>query len=864
MKKRSTLFGLARIIIFVLTIVYGCPLTAQETTLKADFTTDVVSGRPQLVVHFTDKSNGNPIKWSWDFGDGGTSTEQNPVHTYYSCGVYSVSLTVTNDSMTYGVKMDSLICVKPEAAANTIYSTTTGGKWSSSSTWVGGVTPSVSDDVVINGDVILNYSHNFECNNLIISAGKELSSVSFNGDYTHLTVHGDLCNKGTIGDTKSFSMVVEKKLINDGSIGANTNLSNSDYLSIEVQGELINNGNIDDSNEGDLKIHAKANILNRGTWQCGELHFEGADAQTISGDSIYSVGYFSVENNQKIIAGSNLNFVDSYLRFNGSEFEIPAEISVSFTKVKDVSNYLSKAAIKGGGTIVLNGGFYIGYNSSLEDITLSGEVEVIGTLNIKENVVFSGQMQNVKGKYPDVYFLEDFENDGKIIDNSESGRLYLHINKSFVNNGTWRVFRTYIEGVTDQTITDKGGLAVNEFILKSNVKDASTYQWYKGNDAIDGATNYQYYVKTDEEYAGIYYCHTDKGDSRKITLKKVNATLSAAFTSDVTSGRVPLTVKFTDQSTGNPTSWSWDFGDGSSSMEQNPTHKYESAGDYTVALTVSDGASSDTVTKASYITVNSSAAGDLLKEHFDGETFPPAGWTQKITQTDYTWQKGNPKDNSFTNIDPTNVYSALSPYVNKDQDEWLKSPLIDLPAGDITYEFYAGYSTNWLTNATLKLNISTDGGSTWTKIWEAENDGKDWSWRKVSGNLNAYAGKTVMLGWQYAGNDGDLVAIDNVEIKQGITGINDHQAAIDRILLQNYPNPFTGQTHISFSLEKKSNVRLVIYNSLGQKIAEPVSGTLNAGKHKVTFDGSSLHSGIYFYRLVVDGLSTTKRMVIQK
>ncbi|HDO06218.1 MAG TPA: T9SS type A sorting domain-containing protein, partial [Bacteroidetes bacterium] len=116
----------------------------------------------------------------------------------------------------------------------------------------------------------------------------------------------------------------------------------------------------------------------------------------------------------------------------------------------------------------------------------------------------------------------------------------------------------------------------------------------------------------------------------------------------------------------------------------------------------------------------------------------------------------------------------------------------------------------------------------------------------------------------YVGNDGDLMAIDNVELTQGTTGIGDNQAEIDQLLLQNYPNPFSTQTRIPFRLDKKSNVRLVIYNSLGQKIAEPVSGTLNAGNHKVTFDGSALHPGIYFYRLLVDGFSTTRRMIIMK
>jgi PKD repeat protein len=64
---------------------------------EADFTSDVSSGGPPLQVHFNDRSTGNINRWEWNFGDGTTSNEQNPTHTYDKYGVYSVSLTVYDD-----------------------------------------------------------------------------------------------------------------------------------------------------------------------------------------------------------------------------------------------------------------------------------------------------------------------------------------------------------------------------------------------------------------------------------------------------------------------------------------------------------------------------------------------------------------------------------------------------------------------------------------------------------------------------------------------------------------------------------------------------------------------------------------------
>jgi PKD repeat protein len=77
----------------------------------------------------------------------------------------------------------------------------------------------------------------------------------------------------------------------------------------------------------------------------------------------------------------------------------------------------------------------------------------------------------------------------------------------------------------------------------------------------------------------------------------------AKFTATPTSGKRPLKVKFTDQSTGYPTSWIWEFGDKSKSTSQNPIHKYTSAGSHTVTLTIKNSAGSSTVTYKYFITV---------------------------------------------------------------------------------------------------------------------------------------------------------------------------------------------------------------------------------------------------------------------
>lgn len=79
---------------------------------------------------------------------------------------------------------------------------------------------------------------------------------------------------------------------------------------------------------------------------------------------------------------------------------------------------------------------------------------------------------------------------------------------------------------------------------------------------------------------------------------------TAEFSASPLTGEAPLSVVFTDLSSGNPSSWVWDFGDGSSATEQNPAHVYTDAGSYDVTLVVANDNGADTMFKTGYITVS--------------------------------------------------------------------------------------------------------------------------------------------------------------------------------------------------------------------------------------------------------------------
>jgi hypothetical protein len=108
--------------------------------------------------------------------------------------------------------------------------------------------------------------------------------------------------------------------------------------------------------------------------------------------------------------------------------------------------------------------------------------------------------------------------------------------------------------------------------------------------------------KATAEFVGLlniyYHCWQGTGSCPSAQLP-----LEAEFTADMTSGPVPLTVHFTDLSTGLITSHLWNFGDGGTATEQNPNHTYSIAGTYTVSLGISGPNGSDVEEKADYIQV---------------------------------------------------------------------------------------------------------------------------------------------------------------------------------------------------------------------------------------------------------------------
>jgi gliding motility-associated-like protein len=134
----------------------------------------------------------------------------------------------------------------------------------------------------------------------------------------------------------------------------------------------------------------------------------------------------------------------------------------------------------------------------------------------------------------------------------------------------------------------------------------------------------------------------------------------ANFTANIVSGCSPLIVQFTDQSAGNPTSWHWDLGNGSTSSIQHPTATYTTPGTYTIALTATNSNGSNTNTKTDYITVQVGPTAKFTSTDTAGCTPHTVTFTDLSTSnngaiTQWEWNFGD--GGTSTQQNPTHIYT---------------------------------------------------------------------------------------------------------------------------------------------------------------------------------------------------------------
>ena len=156
----------------------------------------------------------------------------------------------------------------------------------------------------------------------------------------------------------------------------------------------------------------------------------------------------------------------------------------------------------------------------------------------------------------------------------------------------------------------------------------------------------------------------------------------------------------------------------------------------------------------------------------------------------------------------------------------------------------------------LPLNIFTEMGSWDENQWFNPQGDFDWSAVDVFQFVTESAAMGSAKLWF------DNVRI--VELGQYSVSTEQDREMVDFRLEQNYPNPFNPTTQISYVLPEATQVRLEVFNSVGQKVMELVNGPMPAGMHTVQLDAKGLSSGVYLYQLSTPLFRQARKMLLIK
>lgn len=176
------------------------------------------------------------------------------------------------------------------------------------------------------------------------------------------------------------------------------------------------------------------------------------------------------------------------------------------------------------------------------------------------------------------------------------------------------------------------------------------------------------------------------------------------------------------------------------------------------------------------------------------------------------------------------------------------------------------YPSNEFNYSVFFTNINTGYcGGTSGYTYKTTNGGFNWLQQVVPSN--AFRGDILFVndttGWSVGGG-GHIYKTSNGGTYVGISP-HSYITPKEFNLLQNYPNPFNPVTEIKFELPQNTFVTLVVYNAIGVEVVRLVNNEYrNAGRYSVSFDGSNLASGIYFYSINAGNFKDVKKMVLIK
>lgn len=610
LKRRYTLLKLpGKLFVTLGCLLFLLGMNAKAQAPVAQFTSDVTSGCAPVIVNFTDQSTNGPTSWNWDFGNGVTSTLQNPTATYFTPGVYTVILTASNGSGSNTITKTNYIVISDKPVvdfsasdtsgctdftvqftdlSNPVTGTITGWLWD-----FGDGNTSTQQNPVHTYTNIGNYTVTLRIAN---SAG--CFNVASKSQYIDIIdgVHADFANSTSTDCKPPATINFTNTTVGPGTIswqwffgdGGTSNQQNPSYTylgsgtytvtliatsssgcsdtiiknNLVVVQNVVSAMNVPDS----VCVNAAVNFVNAtnplpptATWYFGDGNFQNGVNATYA---YTATGTYQLKllNQYATCSDSVIKTIRVLPRptggFSGNNLvACKPPLTVNFTD-------LSAGAVSWQWT------FGDGGTSNQQNPT---------------------HTYNGYGAF-----------DVTLVVTNSSGCTDTILQTRYVNvaQPTITLNNIPIEGCTPLTVTPNATITALDGV--------ATYFWDFGDGFTSNAPNPSHTYTTEGVYTFKLRITTNGNCTDSVVVPagvRVGDPPTVNFSASplVVCAYVP--VQFTDLSSPNVDEWFWDFGDGASATGQNPQHAFADSGFFTIELTAVNNGCERRLTKPLYIQV---------------------------------------------------------------------------------------------------------------------------------------------------------------------------------------------------------------------------------------------------------------------
>ncbi|MBL7825761.1 MAG: PKD domain-containing protein [Saprospiraceae bacterium] len=814
------------------TITYTNIITV-NTTANAGFT----SSNAGAVVTFTNTST-NATSYSWNFGDGNTSTETNPVHTYATDGVYTVVLSATNACGTVTSSQTVTVVTPPVANFN--------------GTPVSGCVPLTVQFTNTSSNNSVTYEWQFP-------GGTPSSSTDQNPTVTY--------------NTPGLFTVT---LTATNAAGSNS-ITLTDYVSVGTTPVAGFNATV---NQSTATFNNTSTNGQTYSWDFGD----GGSSNEVNPSHTYAAdGTYTVVLSATNACGTSTStqtvvvITEPDAGFTASNTSGCGPLTISFVNLSSENSTSWEWTFEGGTPStstdenpVITFGAPGNYDVTLvatgpggsNSFTQQNFITVLPlptpgfTFNQSQNTIAFTNTSTDATSY-----LWDFGDGNNSVEQNPT--------HTYTADGTYTVTLTATNAcgsfTTTQTLTvvtppiaaftfnsASGCAPFTAFFNNTSSENATSFEWTfeSGDPAVSNLPNPSCTWNTPGVYTVVLTASNSAGNSTATATITVGGVPAPGFTSQ-TAG---LTVVF-NNTTQNGTTYAWSFGDGGLSNEVNPSHTYASAGTYTVTMVATNDCGTASFTQT--ITIVGSAPIPSFSSNL---TNGCAGMTVQFTDQsvgdptawNWTFEGGNP--GSSTDQNPSVTYAIPGVYdVTLEVTNIYGSSTVTLP-GYITISGLPVPGFNYASNAgTVDFTNASQGGTSY--LWEFG----DGSTSTEENPTHTYANSGVYTVSLTVTNACGASTFQQ-SVMVTLVGI-DESTWLESFKL--FPNPSAGKFVLEMKGEPKTDMQLILYNSLGQLMYSEMldfsSGTLNK-----TLDLNHLPSAVYTMQLKAGTATKYTKVVIQK